>query len=200
MVFSFGVVNLSDSSPLYTLIGKRSTSYTWERYRRLLQELRFGSNGLPSIDPGPINKQLAAAAKLLMDQSKGTMKLWIQWEVALALDDTWLERHWDRIRIVWPSPSEGVGPNKDTDLIDFTFFHLEDTPDDIQHIGILAHQRMILRCLMLWNHRAGCLPIIPLQGFNGFVETAVEKRFTGLSSWFLPELSLRIQHVINRRI
>ncbi len=159
-----------------------------------LNDLRLGLHDCPSVHPGYLNKELAQRAMTLLERSGGTLTLWVQWEIALAMDEMQLFRHCDQIHIIWPSDQKGT-PLTEYDVLRYVFGHLPHPDDDIPHVGLLAHQGVIIRAMLIWRKLTGSLPIIPPQGIRGYQPVAIQPEARSAWALFYHEVKTRIHHV-----
>lgn len=158
-----------------------------------INDLRHGLHESPSIDPGYLNKELANRAMRLYESAGGTVTLWVQWEIALAMSERQLFDHWDQIRIIWPSDYEGASLNE-ADVLRYVYGHLPHLADDLPRVGILAHQSVIVRTMLIWQKLSGSLPIIPPQNICGYQPMAIQPEVRSAWAHFTYEVRTRIYH------
>lgn len=160
----------------------------YERNRRVLKELRFGTKEVPSVNPGSVNRALALALERTVARHPDVVT-WVQWEVALALDDEWIRNRGDRMKIIWPNPIEGRYISAD-DILHTCHRLIEGfySSDDLLHTGLLAHQHMITRCMIQWHMRTGSLPIIPPHNIDLYDSRSVQRWTKSAWAWWPREM------------
>jgi hypothetical protein len=113
--------------------------------------------------------------------------LWVQWEVALALDDVFFEDH--DVKVIWPQPR--ISHTISTDDVILTSYSLiRDYYSvlDISHTALIAHQGMIVRCMIEWFHYVGALPVIPMQYISLFDAKSEIPETRSVWSWWPQEM------------
>lgn len=123
------------------------------------------------FDPGQVNRDLARRCQEL---SYDWRVIIVQWEVAVALDPAWYEKHQGQIVAIWPSQECAVAGRFGTRdvmvaAIDYMHHH------DLKRPRILAHRRHLLRACMVFVNSSGGGPRIGMGRWTVLIHSPLSR-------------------------
>lgn len=141
-----------------------------------------------NFDPGLPNLELATICQKLSDQFN--LPLVIQWELATALDDSWLQKNMEKVICIWPPSPKYFG-----------------TPDVLRsmlttlmkkywfHPLLVAHEHHLPRAyLTLANFNLQ--PIVVSPHASSFDPLSVQPWTRNKTKWKTRELRVRMHHLV----
>ncbi len=175
LVFAWGRETICDDElPQVSL--RRSPRYDDANTIRVLREDGF--------DPGDPNRQLADVLSWALEHNTELLA-YVQWEVAVAMENQKYRQYANRIRIIWPF----VGWDE------FNTLHVIDGAMQLGFMSkrcppaILAHQFMVVRAaLMLRKYLGGMHVIVFPSRVTMCSKTSVHYQTRNQALWYAREL------------
>ena len=146
-----------------------------------------------SFDPGLPNIRLANRVQELMLQY--SLPALLQWEIVVALDNGFYEKHKDQIFIIWPSKTRKKGFNS-KQVVEKAIEIMND--HNFEFPVFLAHELHLKRVLALWEGITEKEANILNSFVFDFDPKSIQKCTRSKRAWLKKEFLVRIHHLILR--